>query len=85
VIDHDVMPDVAQGVAQDADVGPRANPTAMAVADAARLLTAAGGQRISPEMIAADVMAGAPVNADGTINLVQYCAWLVREMATLGD
>jgi hypothetical protein len=28
--------------------------------------------------------AGAPTNADGSINLVHYAAWLVKEMATGG-
>jgi hypothetical protein len=36
-------------------------------------------------MIAYDVNAGAPTNADGTINLVHYSAWLAREMASGGD
>lgn len=48
--------------------------------DAARLLSAAGGTRVTAEMIRADVAAGAPTNADGTINLVHYAAWLIREM-----
>jgi hypothetical protein len=77
--------DDTQGVAHDATVGPRANPAALGVQDAARLLSAAGGQRITVEMIEADVAAGAPTNADGTINLVQYTAWLVKEMASVGD
>lgn len=58
----------------------RLNPSALAVADAARLLSAAGGQVITAEMIQADVDAGAPTNVDGTINLVHYAAWLVKEM-----
>jgi hypothetical protein len=33
----------------------------------------------------ADVDAGAPTNGDGTINLVHYAAWLVKEMACRGD
>jgi hypothetical protein len=61
------------------------NPAALSLTDAARLLSAAGGQRITVEMIEADVAAGAPTNADGTINLVNYCAWLVKEMASGGD
>jgi hypothetical protein len=32
-------------------------------------------------MVLRDVADGAPTNADGTINLVHYAAWLVREMA----
>ena len=64
---------------------PTLNPTALHVADAARLLSAAGGQRVTAEMIQADVDAGVPTNSDGTINLVHYAAWLVREMANRGD
>ncbi len=52
---------------------------------AARLLSAAGGQRVTVEMLEADVAAGAPTNPDGTLNLVHYCAWLVKEAAGRGD
>jgi hypothetical protein len=31
-------------------------------------------------MLRDDVAAGAPTNADGTINLVHFAAWLVKEM-----
>jgi hypothetical protein len=61
------------------------NPAALPVADLARLLSAAGGARIEAEQIQADIDAGAPTNADGTVNLVHYAAWLVREMAGRGD
>ena len=59
------------------------NPTALPITDAARLLSAAGGQQITVEMLEADVAAGAPTNADGTINLVHYAAWLVLDMSRL--
>lgn len=52
---------------------------------AARLLSAVGGQRIDVEMLIADVAAGAPTNADGTLNLVHYAAWLLREMTARDD
>lgn len=69
---------VSHNVAQDANGGPpRPRPTALGVPDAARLLTAAGGQRVTEKMIEADVAEGAPTNADGTINLVHYTAWLL--------
>jgi hypothetical protein len=58
----------------------RFNPTALAPADAARLLARVGFPSITEDMLRADVAAGAPVNADGTINLVHYAAWLVKEM-----
>jgi len=60
---------------------PALNPAAVALADLARLLSAAGGQAVTIEMIEADVADGAPTNGDGTINLVQYASWLVRESA----
>jgi hypothetical protein len=53
----------------------------LTVADAARLLTRAGGQAVTVEMFRADIAAGAPTNADGTINLVHYAAWLVQGMS----
>jgi len=57
------------------------NPNALGVADAARLLTKVGSWPVTEDMIRTDVAAGAPENADGTINLVHYAAWLVRGMA----
>jgi hypothetical protein len=62
---------------------PRAtlNPTALPVQDTARLLTTVGGQPVSEAMLELDIAEGAPTNADGTLNLVHYAAWLVKEMA----
>lgn len=56
------------------------NPAALSLADLARLLSRAGGQPISVAMIETDLTAGAPVNSDGTINLVHYAAWLAKEL-----
>lgn len=56
------------------------DPAALSAADLARLLGAAGGKAIDVEKIEADVSAGAPTNGDGTINLVHYTAWLVKQM-----
>ena len=56
------------------------NPNSLTPADTARLLTRAGGPPVRVETIQADLNAGAPANADGTINLVHYAAWLVREV-----
>jgi uncharacterized ferredoxin-like protein len=56
------------------------NPNALSLADAARLLARVGGQAVPVEMLQADVATGAPTNADGTINLVHYAAWLLKEM-----
>jgi len=55
--------------------------TALTVAQAAKVLSAAVGRRITADMLRADIDAGAPVNVDGTVNLVHYTAWLVREVS----
>lgn len=66
-------------MAQDAPK-PQLNPAAMPLRDAARLLAKVGGSSITEAMLRADVEAGAPTNPDGTMNLVHYAAWLVKEM-----
>ena len=58
--------------------------TALTVEQTAKILSAAGGRKIIEEMIRLDIDSGAPVNADGTINLVRYVAWLVSELSS-GD
>jgi hypothetical protein len=47
----------------------------------AKVLSAVGGRRITEEMVRADIDAGAPVNPDGTMNLVHYAAWLARNVS----
>jgi hypothetical protein len=59
---------------------PQLNPAAMPLRDAVRLLAKVGSPSITEAMLRADVEAGAPTNPDGTMNLVHYAAWLVREM-----
>ena len=54
--------------------------TALPLADVAALLSRVGGKPVTADMIRADIDAGAPVNPDGTMNLIQYAAWLVREV-----
>jgi len=55
--------------------------TALTPAQAAKILAAAGSRRITETMVRADIEAGAPTNADGTVNLGHYAAWLAREAA----
>ena len=56
------------------------DPNRLTPEQAAKLLSAAAKIRLPVEQIAADLEAGAPRNADGTLSLVHYAAWLVREM-----
>jgi hypothetical protein len=57
------------------------NPQALRLEDLARILSASGVKPVSVEMLRDDIDDGAPVNADGTVNLVHYVGWLVREMS----
>lgn len=59
--------------------------TALAVEDLAKLLSKSAGEVVPVEMIRQDIEAGAPVNSDGTVNLVHYAAWLAKELASRGD
>lgn len=57
------------------------DPNRLTVEQTAKLLSAAYRQRLPAEQIAADLAAGAPTNDDGTLNLVHYAAWLVKQAA----
>ena len=57
----------------------RINPQSLSPTDLARMLSSAGTRLITPEQIEADLAAGAPRNADGTVNILFYTAWLTRE------
>ena len=59
---------------------PQLNPATLTVEQAARLLSAVSTKAVSSDKLQKDVEDGAPTNEDGTINLVHYAAWLVKEM-----
>ena len=42
------------------------------------ILKRVGSRLISAESITADFAAGAPKNEDGTVNLIEFAAWLVK-------
>jgi len=56
------------------------NPQALPVEDLVRLLVGAGARRVTVSEIREQIAAGAPTNADGTVNLIHYAAWLAREV-----
>lgn len=43
------------------------------------ILRSAGSRSITIESVREDIAAGAPVNDDGTMSLVEYGAWLAKE------
>ena len=56
------------------------DPNRLTVEQAARILSTAGRKLVTVETLEQDLVAGAPTNPDGTLNLVHYAAWLVKEM-----
>jgi len=56
------------------------DPTRLSIEQAGKLLSAAFRERIDVTKIQEDIDAGAPTNADSTINLVHYSAWQAKEM-----
>ncbi len=60
---------------------PKLNPLSLTPADAARLLSKVGGVNITEDQIREAIAAGAPMNPGGTLNLVHFGAWLLKEMS----
>jgi hypothetical protein len=56
------------------------DPQALTLEEVARLLSAAGGKKITAAQIQADLEAGAPQRPDGRVNLVHYAAWLAQQL-----
>ena len=54
----------------------------LSTVDMVRLLRASGSQHASEERLREDIEAGAPTNADGSMNLVHYTAWLARQVTS---
>ena len=59
--------------------------TALSIADAAKLLSSASGRSITEEQVREVAERAGMVRADGTISLVEYTAYLVRELAHGSD
>jgi hypothetical protein len=57
------------------------NPQGLRLEDLARILSAFTSWPITVGTLEEDIDAGAPVNPDGSMNLVRYAAWLVKEAA----
>jgi hypothetical protein len=55
------------------------NPAALTRAQLVKVLAAAGG-KTTAEDLEQDLAAGAPTNADGTLHLVHYTAWLASQV-----
>ena len=56
-----------------------ADPNRMTPEQLATVLSNRTKKRVDVDRIRADIDAGAPTNADGTLNVVAYAAWLLQE------
>lgn len=56
------------------------DPTRLTVEQLVKVLSAAFRERLEETNVRKDIEAGAPTNADGTLNMVHYVAWLTKEM-----
>lgn len=54
------------------------NPTALPKEVVVRALKLAGSRTITLEQLEADIAAGAPLNEDGTVNIIAYRAWILK-------
>ena len=61
------------------------NPLALSAENLVTLLQKAGYRAMTLELLQEDIDGGVPVNADGTISLTKYMAWLIREVNGNGD
>lgn len=61
------------------------NPLALSAENLVTLLQKAGYRAMTLELLQEDIDGGVPVNADGTISLIKYMAWLIREVNSNGD
>jgi hypothetical protein len=56
------------------------NPQGLRLEDLTRILSALGPKPVTVEMLQADIDDGAPLNPDGTMHLVRYLAWLLKNV-----
>ena len=70
----------------DAHTAPQGlRATALSLEDLSKLLSKSAVKSITVDMLRHDTDTGAPTNADGTVNVVHYAAWLVKELAGHGN
>lgn len=61
------------------------NIRALPIDAVVRALQSAGSRTITMETVQRDIDSGAPVNEDGTLNLIDYAAWILKMENGHGD
>jgi hypothetical protein len=57
----------------------KASPSSLTIAELAKLLKSQGSEYADEEKIKADIAKGAPVEAKGRLNILNYAAWILKE------
>ena len=61
------------------------NPLALPAGDALRMLRRSGCPQMSDETLQRLIDDGLPLNADGTMNIIEYTAWMLKEVQGNGN
>ena len=61
------------------------NPLALPAGDALRMLRRSGCPRMSDDTLRRFADEGLPLNTDGTLNIVEYMAWMLKEGQSHGS
>ena len=61
------------------------NPLALAPETLIKLLQKSGYREMADEDFQKLIDAGLPLNGDGTVNIIEYIAWLIKEVNGNGD
>ena len=61
------------------------NPLALPAGDAIRMLRRSGCPQMSDETLQRLIDDGLPLNADGTLNIIEYTAWMLKEVQGYGN
>ena len=64
---------------------PKVNPLALSAGDALRMLRRSGCPQMSDETLQRLIDDGLPLNADGTMNIIEYTAWMLKEVQGHGS
>ena len=60
------------------------NPLALPAGDALRMLRRSGCPQMSDETLQRLIDVGLPLNADGTLNIIEFTAWMLKEVQGYG-
>lgn len=66
---------------EDKNKNEKVSLTAIAPADGAKVLSAAFGRKISEQQVTLVAQRGDLLSDDGTVNLLEYAAFLIKELA----